>query len=55
MKNFVKVGLTTGVVLSAIMPYGGVHAATEDLKVETKEDTFRTGNLTAPSQNRQKM
>lgn len=51
MKNFVKVGLTTGVVLSAIMPYGGVHAATEDLKVDTKEDTFRTGNLTAPSQN----
>ena len=32
MNNFVKVGLTTGVVLSAIMPYGGVHAATEDLK-----------------------
>ena len=51
MNNFVKVGLTTGVVLSAIMPYGGVHAETEDLKVETKEDTFRTGNLTAPSQN----
>ncbi|OUB51184.1 M4 family metallopeptidase [Bacillus thuringiensis] len=51
MNNFVKVGLTTGVVLSAIMPSGGVHAETEDLKVETKEDTFRTGNLTAPSQN----
>ena len=50
MNNFVKLGLTTGVVLSAIIPYGGVHAATEDLKVETKEDTFRTGNLTAPSQ-----
>lgn len=51
MKNFVKVGLTTGVVLSTIMPYAGVHAATEELKVETKEETFRTGNLTAPSQN----
>lgn len=50
MNNFVKLGLTTGVVLSAIIPYGGVYAATEDLKVETKEDTFRTGNLTAPSQ-----
>ena len=35
MKNFVKVGLTTGVVLS-IMPYGGAHAATEDLKVDTR-------------------
>ncbi|PEC55109.1 peptidase M4 family protein [Bacillus cereus] len=53
MKNktsFVRVGVTTGVLLSAIMPFSGAYAATEDLKVETKEDTFRAGNLTAPSQ-----
>lgn len=53
MKNktsLVRVGVTTGVLLSAIMPFSGAYAATEDLKVETKEDTFRAGNLTAPSQ-----
>ncbi|MEE3949915.1 M4 family metallopeptidase [Bacillus wiedmannii] len=53
MKNktsFVRVGVTTGVLLSAIMPFSAAYAATEDLKVETKEDTFRAGNLTAPSQ-----
>ncbi|WP_242143368.1 MULTISPECIES: M4 family metallopeptidase [unclassified Bacillus cereus group] len=49
-KKLVKMGLTTGFMLSALLPYGEVHAATEDLKVDMKEDTFRTGQLTSPSQ-----
>ncbi len=36
-KSFVKVGLTTGVMLSVIMPYRGVHAAKDALKGKTEQ------------------
>ena len=48
-RKIMKVGVTTGFILTALMPYGQIYAATDNLKVEMKEDAFRSGNLTAPS------
>jgi Zn-dependent metalloprotease len=50
-KALATVGLTTGLVLPAIVPYGVVNAeAADQLQVQMQEDSFRTGELTLPSQ-----
>lgn len=50
-KTVATVALTTGLVLSAVAPYAAGHAEEKDqLQVQMQEDTFRTGELTLPSQ-----
>ncbi|WP_459500454.1 M4 family metallopeptidase [Bacillus sp. C1] len=50
-KTIATVALTTGLVLTAVTPYGIGHAEeTDQLQVQIQEDSFRTGELTQPSQ-----
>ncbi|MED1568469.1 M4 family metallopeptidase [Bacillus paramycoides] len=50
-KRTATVALTTGLALTAVTPYGVGHAEeTDQLQVQIQEDSFRTGELTQPSQ-----
>ncbi|MBJ7961248.1 M4 family metallopeptidase [Bacillus cereus group sp. N28] len=50
-KRTATVALTTGLALTAVIPYGVGHAEeTDQLQVQIQEDSFRTGELTQPSQ-----
>ncbi|CAI8876807.1 LPXTG-domain-containing protein cell wall anchor domain [Bacillus pseudomycoides] len=50
-KRRATVALTTGLALTAVTPYGVGHAEeTDQLQVQIQEDSFRTGELTQPSQ-----
>src|SRR6476646_8992973 len=50
-KRTATVALTTGLALKAVIPYGVGHAEeTDQLQVQIQEDSFRTGELTQPSQ-----
>ncbi|MEK4605568.1 M4 family metallopeptidase [Bacillus sp. FSL L8-0099] len=50
-KTLATVALTTGLTLTAVTPYGVGHAEeTDQLQVQIQEDSFRTGELTQPSQ-----
>ncbi len=50
-KTLTKVALTTGLALTAVAPYGVGHAEeTDQLQVQIQEDSFRSGELTQPSQ-----
>ncbi|PFB66816.1 M4 family metallopeptidase [Bacillus cereus] len=50
-KTFTKVALTTGLALTAVAPYGVGHAEeTDQLQVQIQEESFRSGELTQPSQ-----
>ncbi|HHT7239845.1 M4 family metallopeptidase [Bacillus cereus] len=50
-KRTARVALTTGLALTAVIPYGVGHAEeTDQLQVQIQEDSFRTGELTQPSQ-----
>ena len=50
-KTLATVALTTGLALTAVAPYGVGHAEeTDQLQVQIQEDSFRTGELTQPSQ-----
>ncbi|KFM95262.1 M4 family peptidase [Bacillus clarus] len=50
-KTLATVALTTGLALTAVTPYGVGHAEeTDQLQVQIQEDSFRTGELTQPSQ-----
>ncbi|HDR4423804.1 TPA: M4 family metallopeptidase [Bacillus cereus] len=50
-KEIAKVALTTGLVLTAVTPNGVGYAEENDqMQVEIQEDSFRTGELTQPSQ-----
>ncbi|MDZ5610690.1 M4 family metallopeptidase [Bacillus pseudomycoides] len=50
-KTIATVALTTGLALTAVTPYGVGHAEEIDqLQVQIQEDSFRTGELTQPSQ-----
>ncbi|TKI82184.1 peptidase, partial [Bacillus wiedmannii] len=41
----------TGLVLTSVTPYGVAYAEeTDQMQVEIQEDSFRTGELTQPSQ-----
>lgn len=50
-KTLTKVALTTGLALTAVAPYGVGHAEeTDQLQVQIQEESFRSGELTQPSQ-----
>ncbi|PED08150.1 M4 family metallopeptidase [Bacillus pseudomycoides] len=50
-KTLATVALTTGLALTTVTPYGLGHAEeTDQLQVQMQEDSFRTGELTRPSQ-----
>ncbi|BCC76876.1 DUF5011 domain-containing protein [Bacillus anthracis] len=50
-KEIAIVALTTGLVLTSIVPYGiGYAEETGQMQVDIQEDSFRTGELTQPSQ-----
>lgn len=54
-KTLTKVALTTGLALTAVAPYGIGHAEETDqlqvqIQVQIQEDSFRSGELTQPSQ-----
>ncbi|ENQ3077366.1 hypothetical protein [Bacillus multifaciens] len=50
-KTIATVALSTGLVLSAVAPYAEGYAEEKDqLQVQMQEDTFRTGELTLPSE-----
>ncbi|MBG9578419.1 bacillolysin [Bacillus thuringiensis] len=50
-KTLTKVALTTGLALTAAAPYGVGHAEeTDQLQVQIQEESFRSGELTQPSQ-----
>ncbi|WP_242225036.1 immunoglobulin-like domain-containing protein [Bacillus cereus group sp. BfR-BA-01380] len=50
-KRRATVALITGLALTAVTPYGVSHAEeTNQLQVQIQEDSFRTGELTQPSQ-----
>ncbi|CAI8943590.1 MULTISPECIES: M4 family metallopeptidase [Bacillus] len=50
-KTLATVALTTGIALTTVTPYGLGHAEeTDQLQVQMQEDSFRTGELTRPSQ-----
>lgn len=50
-KTLTKVALTTGLALTAVAPYGIGHAEeTDQLQVQIQEESFRSGELTQPSQ-----
>ncbi|MES9672413.1 M4 family metallopeptidase [Bacillus pseudomycoides] len=50
-KTLATVALTTGIALTTVTPYGVGHAEeTDQLQVQIQEDSFRTGELTQPSQ-----
>ncbi|MEK0224413.1 M4 family metallopeptidase [Bacillus proteolyticus] len=50
-KTLATVALTTGLALTTVTPYGVGHAEeTDQLQVQIQEDSFRTGDLTQPSQ-----
>ncbi|MGX5477953.1 M4 family metallopeptidase [Bacillus thuringiensis] len=49
-KEIAIVALTTGFVLTSVIPYGVGHAEEPvQMQVEIQEDSFRTGDLTQPS------
>ncbi len=49
-KEIAIVALTTGLVLTSIVPYGiGYAEETDQMQVDIQEDSFRTGELTKPS------
>ncbi|WP_245212662.1 M4 family metallopeptidase [Bacillus anthracis] len=49
-KEIAIVALTTGLVLTSIVPYGiGYAEETGQMQVDIQEDSFRTGELTKPS------
>ena len=55
-KTLTKVALTTGLALTAVAPYGVGHAEeTDQLQVQIQEESFRSGELTQPSQRHQRM
>ncbi|MDA1530958.1 M4 family metallopeptidase [Bacillus cereus group sp. TH260-2LC] len=50
-KEIAIVALTTGLALASVTPYGVGHAEeTVQMQVDVQEDSFRTGELTQPSQ-----
>jgi len=50
-KEIAIVALTTGLALTTVIPYGVSYAEEKDqMQVEIQEDSFRTGELTQPSQ-----
>ncbi|AJI06906.1 TPA: M4 family metallopeptidase [Bacillus tropicus] len=50
-KEIAIVALTTGLALTTVTPYGVSYAEEKDpMQVEIQEDSFRTGELTQPSQ-----
>ncbi|MGD6888226.1 M4 family metallopeptidase [Bacillus mobilis] len=50
-KEIAIVALTTGLALTTVTPYGVGYAEEKDqMQVEIQEDSFRTGELTQPSQ-----
>ncbi|PED92087.1 peptidase M4 [Bacillus toyonensis] len=50
-KEIAIVALTTGLALTAVAPYGIGHAEeTDQLQVQMQEESFRSGELTQPSQ-----
>ncbi|MED2040557.1 M4 family metallopeptidase [Bacillus wiedmannii] len=50
-KTLTKVALTTGLALTAVAPYGvGYAEETDQLQVQIQEESFRSGELTQPSQ-----
>ncbi|PGZ51546.1 peptidase M4 [Bacillus anthracis] len=50
-KEIAIVALTTGLALTSIVPYGiGYAEETGQMQVDIQEDSFRTGELTQPSQ-----
>ncbi|WP_243522423.1 M4 family metallopeptidase [Bacillus pseudomycoides] len=50
-KTLATVALTTGLALTTVTPYGlGYAEETDQLQVQMQEDSFRTGELTRPSQ-----
>ncbi|MCX2824820.1 MULTISPECIES: M4 family metallopeptidase [Bacillus] len=50
-KTLATVALTTGLAITTVTPYGLGHAEeTDQLQVQMQEDSFRTGELTRPSQ-----
>ncbi len=55
-KKIAIVALATGLVLTSVTPYGvGYAEETGQMQVDIQEDSFRTGELTQPSQKRQRM
>ncbi|HDR7287751.1 TPA: peptidase, partial [Bacillus paranthracis] len=50
-KEIAIVALTTGLALTSIVPYEkGYAEETDQMQVDIQEDSFRTGELTKPSQ-----
>ncbi|HFJ9437542.1 TPA: M4 family metallopeptidase [Bacillus albus] len=51
-KEIAIVALTTGLALTTVTPYGvGYAEEKNEMQIEIQEDSFRTGELTQPSQN----